>query len=116
MHAAALRAEIRLPDTHSLKEKRRKMRTVMTQLDRLGVSASEVDYQDTWQRATVGVAAVAPQHGQLEASPWIRNVEPISARTVVEGDRPVTAFAIRALFNRADSAYIRTVPLTQSVR
>jgi len=66
MHAAALRAEIRLPDTHSLKEKRRKMRTVMTQLDRLGVSASEVDFQDTWQRATVGVAVVAPQHGHLQ--------------------------------------------------
>ena len=66
MHAAALRAEIRLPDTHSLKEKRRKMRTVMTRLDRLGVSASEVDYQDTWQRATVGVAIVAPQHSHLQ--------------------------------------------------
>ena len=66
MHAAALRAEIRLPNTHSLKEKRRKMRTVMTRLDRLGVSASEVDYQDTWQRATVGVAIVAPQHSHLQ--------------------------------------------------
>ena len=66
MHAAALRAEIRLPDTHSLKEKRRKMRTVMTQLQRIGVSVSEVDYQDTWQRATVGVAIVAPQHSHLQ--------------------------------------------------
>jgi hypothetical protein len=35
---------------------------------------------------------------------------------VVEEDRPVTAFSIRALFSRADSAYIRTVPLSQSVR
>ena len=66
MHAAALRAEIRLPNTHSLKEKRRKMRTVMNQLQRHGVSASEVGFQDVWQRATVGIAAVAPQHGQLQ--------------------------------------------------
>ena len=42
------------------------MRTVMNQLDKLGVSAAEVDYQDTWQRATIGVAVVAPQHGQLQ--------------------------------------------------
>jgi uncharacterized protein YlxP (DUF503 family) len=66
MHAAALRAEIRLPDTHSLKEKRRKMRIIMKRLEDLGVSASEVDHQDTWQRATVGVAVVAPQHGHLQ--------------------------------------------------
>ncbi|MDH3731765.1 MAG: DUF503 domain-containing protein [Acidimicrobiia bacterium] len=65
MHAAALRAEIRLPNTHSLKEKRRKMRTVTNQLDKLGLSVSEVDFQDQWQRSTIGVAAVAPQHSQL---------------------------------------------------
>jgi uncharacterized protein YlxP (DUF503 family) len=65
MHAAALRAEIRLPDTHSLKEKRRKMRTVKNHLDKLGLSVAEVDFQDKWQRSTIGVAAVAPQHSQL---------------------------------------------------
>lgn len=66
MHAAALRAEIRLPATHSLKEKRRKMRTLMNRLEKLGVSAAEVDFQDTWQRTTVGVAVVAPQRGHLD--------------------------------------------------
>ena len=65
---------------------------------------------------TVDIQAYTRFLRQLEASPWIRNVEPVSARTVVEEDRPVTAFSIRALFNRADSAYIRTVPLSQSVR
>ncbi len=65
---------------------------------------------------TVDIQAYTRFLRQLEASPWIRNVEPVSARTVVESDRPVTAFSIRALFNRADSAYIRTVPLSQSVR
>jgi uncharacterized protein YlxP (DUF503 family) len=73
MHAAALRAEIRLPNTHSLKEKRRKMRMVMNRLQQLGVSASEVDYQDTWQRATVGIAVVAPQHSHLQRV--LRSVE-----------------------------------------
>jgi len=65
---------------------------------------------------TVDIQAYTRFLRQLEASPWLRDVQPVSARTVVEGDRPVTAFAIRAVFNRADSAYIRTVPLSQSVR
>jgi len=52
---------------------------------------------------------------QLEASPWIVDVTPVSAQTVVEKERAVTAFSIRASYNRADSAYIRTAPFSQSV-
>ena len=36
--------------------------------------------------------------------------------TVVENERAVTAFTITATFHKADSAYIRTVALSQSVR
>jgi hypothetical protein len=53
---------------------------------------------------------------QLEASPWITDVTPVSAQTVVEKERPVTAFTIRGTYRAADSAYIKTVPLSQSVR
>ena len=53
---------------------------------------------------------------QLEASPWLSDVTPLEAKTIVEKDRPVTQFLIQASFQRADSAYIRTVPLSQSVR
>jgi hypothetical protein len=35
---------------------------------------------------------------------------------VVEKERAVTAFSIRASYIRADSAYIRTAPFSQSVR
>ncbi len=65
---------------------------------------------------TVDVQAFTRFLRQLEASPWISDVQPISAQTVVQDDRPVTAFSIRAAFRKADSAYIRTVPLSQSVR
>jgi Tfp pilus assembly protein PilN len=65
---------------------------------------------------TIDIQAYTRFLRQLEASPWVTEVAPVSARTVVEDDRPVTAFSIRALFSRADSAYIRTVPLSQSVR
>ena len=53
---------------------------------------------------------------QLEASPWIENVQTMRSETVVENQRPVTSFQVQADFIQADSAYIRTVPLAQSVR
>ncbi len=65
---------------------------------------------------TVDIQAYTRFLRQLEASPWIMNVTPMQAQTVVEKERAVTAFTIRATFNRADSAYIRTVPMSQSVR
>jgi Tfp pilus assembly protein PilN len=65
---------------------------------------------------TVDIQAYTRFLRQLEASPWITDVTPVSAQTVVEKERPVTAFSIRATYREADSAYIRTVPLSQSVR
>jgi Tfp pilus assembly protein PilN len=65
---------------------------------------------------TIDIQAYTRFLRQLEASPWIVDVMPVSAQTVVEKERPVTAFTIRASYNRADSAYIRTAPFSQSVR
>ena len=65
---------------------------------------------------TIDIQAYTRFLRQLEASPWIHNVTPVSAQTVVEQERPVTAFSIRASFHPADSAYIRTAPFSQSVR
>ena len=65
---------------------------------------------------TIDIQAYTRFLRQLEASPWIDNVTPVSAQTIVEKERPVTAFSIRATFSRADSAYIRTAPFSQSVR
>ena len=65
---------------------------------------------------TVDIQAYTRFLRQLEASPWITDVTPVSAQTVVEKERPVTAFTIRATYRHADSAYVRTVPLSESVR
>src|SRR5688572_26050976 len=65
---------------------------------------------------TVDIQAYTRFLRNLEASPWITDVTPVSAQTVVEQERAVTAFQIRATYREADSAYIRTVPLSQSVR
>jgi Tfp pilus assembly protein PilN len=64
---------------------------------------------------TIDIQAYTRFLRQLEASPWIVDVTPVSAQTIVEKERPVTAFTIRASYNKADSAYIRTAPFSQSV-
>ncbi|HLA66813.1 MAG TPA: DUF503 domain-containing protein [Acidimicrobiia bacterium] len=66
MHAAALRLELRIPDARSLKAKRSVLRPVLRRLRERDLSVAEVDHQDDWQRATVGVAVVAPQRGRLD--------------------------------------------------
>ena len=65
---------------------------------------------------TIDIQAYTRFLRQLEASPWLTNVTPVSAMTIVEKERPVTAFSIRATYHPADSAYIRTAPFSQSVR
>jgi uncharacterized protein YlxP (DUF503 family) len=66
MRAAALRVELHLPNPQSLKEKRAVLRPMIEGLRRLGsYSVAEVDHHDSWQRAAVGVAIVAPDGRSL---------------------------------------------------
>ena len=66
MHAAALRLELRIPEVRSLKAKRAVLRPVLHRLRARDLSIAEVDHQDDWQRATVGIAIVAAQRGRLD--------------------------------------------------
>jgi len=65
---------------------------------------------------TVDIEAFTTFLRQLAASPWFSDVQAAKSQTIMENDRPVTAFSITARYKIADSAFIRTVPLVQSVR
>ncbi|HEV8508827.1 MAG TPA: PilN domain-containing protein [Gemmatimonadales bacterium] len=65
---------------------------------------------------TVDIQAYTTFLRQLAASPWFTDVTPASSETRIEADRPVTAFNVTVRYRIADSVYIRTVPLVQSVR
>jgi Tfp pilus assembly protein PilN len=65
---------------------------------------------------TVDIQAYTTFLRQLAASPWFTDVTPASTQTAIEADRPVTAFRVSLRYRVADSVYIRTVPLVQSVR
>jgi Tfp pilus assembly protein PilN len=65
---------------------------------------------------TVDIQAYTTFLRQLAASPWLADVSPATSSTVIEADRPVTAFNVAVRYRVADSVYIRTVPVTQAVR
>lgn len=59
MVLAVLQLAIRLPEAQSLKEKRWHLKSLVTRIrNKFNVSVSEVDFQDSWQRATLAVAHV----------------------------------------------------------
>src|SRR5574341_1027557 len=53
---------------------------------------------------------------QLADSPWLTNVVAGATKTAVENDKPVLTFTITVSFRQADSAFIRTAPVLESVR
>jgi len=85
---------------------------VTTEEDSAGVSSVRVSIDGR----TVDIQAYTTFLRQLAASPWFTEVTPASSQTVIEADRPVTAFNVTVRYRIADSVYIRTVPLVQAVR
>jgi uncharacterized protein YlxP (DUF503 family) len=66
VHAAAACFELHVPESRSLKTKRAAIRPIVDGLrHRFPVSVAEVDYQDQWQRAAIGVAVVGSSVTQV---------------------------------------------------
>ena len=67
MHIGALTVEIHIADSRSLKAKRSVVRHLLdTSRRRYGVAASEVEFQDLWQRAGLCFCAVANEASKVE--------------------------------------------------
>ncbi|HEY8346325.1 MAG TPA: DUF503 domain-containing protein [Symbiobacteriaceae bacterium] len=66
MFVAAIRLELSLPYATSLKEKRQALSSLLDRVrTRFGAAVAEVDDQDLWQRAVVGIALVSGEEGHL---------------------------------------------------
>ena len=64
MHIAAVRFDLHLPHVHSLKEKRAVIKPILEGVRRrYQATSAEVDHQDKWQRAALGVAVVSASAG-----------------------------------------------------
>jgi hypothetical protein len=85
-----LSVELHIPYAQSLKDKRMVLRRVKDRLQKFNVAVSEVEYQDVWQRAGLGIVAISTttEHVERElqtAANEIDRVEPgLITRTEIE--------------------------------
>ena len=67
MHLAAVELDLHIPNCHSLKEKRGVLKSILNGArNRFEVAAAETGYQDKWQRAALGFAAVSASQGHAD--------------------------------------------------
>ncbi|MCA1561050.1 MAG: DUF503 domain-containing protein [Acidobacteria bacterium] len=59
MVVGLLSVELHIPGARSLKDKRMVLRGVKDRLKKLNVAVAEVEHQDRWQRAELGVVTVS---------------------------------------------------------
>jgi len=60
MHVGVCQIELRIPENQSLKGKRQVIKSIIARLqNRYKVSVAEVDNQNLWQLATLGIACVS---------------------------------------------------------
>jgi hypothetical protein len=81
MRIAVLHVDLHIPYAHSLKEKRMVLRRVKDRLQKFNVAVAEVEHQDLWQRAGLGIVAVSTTDSHVErelaaAADEIERVEP----------------------------------------
>lgn len=90
MVIAVLSVELFIPYSQSLKDKRMVLRRIKDRLQKFNVAVAEVDHQDVWQRARLGVVAISTASDHVErqlaaAADEIERVEPgLITRTEIE--------------------------------
>jgi uncharacterized protein len=68
MPVGVLTLEIQLPYAHSLKDKRSVVQSLRNRLRaRFNVAVAELDHQDAWQRAILGVTSISNSQPLLES-------------------------------------------------
>lgn len=78
------RYELLIPASGSLKHKRQVLRAVIDSVrKRFNVAIAEVDHQDLWQRAAVGVSCVSSTMGHCRK--MLQEVEKAIGRVAVDG-------------------------------
>ena len=79
MVVGIVRFELHIPAARSLKDKRQVVRSIKERIrERVKAAVAEVEYQDLWQRAAIGIAVVAADGGRVRE---LLN----SARNIVDG-------------------------------
>ena len=94
------RFELFIPASGSLKDKRHVLRSVQQKVsNKFNVSIAEVEFQDLWQRAALGVSCVAESAGHCRKV--LQEVEKAIGRSAIDGaeivDRHIDVVALEDL-------------------
>lgn len=74
MFIGVMRVELRIPASNSLKAKRHVVKSLTAGMRaKFNVAVAEVDYQDTWQRSSIGVSCIS--ESAFHATKMLREVE-----------------------------------------
>jgi uncharacterized protein YlxP (DUF503 family) len=81
MVVALLTVELHVSGSRSLKDKRMVLRRVKDRLKKFNVAVAEVEHQDLWQRAALGIVTVSADQAHADrelaaAADEIERVEP----------------------------------------
>lgn len=84
MFVGIARFELFIPAARSLKDKRRVLRSINQNVrNRYVVAIAEVDHQDLWQRASLGVSCVSSTVSQCRKI--LQEVEKTVGRAAIDG-------------------------------
>jgi uncharacterized protein YlxP (DUF503 family) len=78
MIVGILQVRLHLPESHSLKDKRQVLRSLVTRIrQQFGVAIAEVEEQDQWQIAVLGISCVSNdgQHANSILDHVLRYIE-----------------------------------------
>ena len=67
MHILLIKLNLLIPNAHSLKEKRRQIKSLKDRLSsRFNASVAEVDKLDSWQQSVIGVCLISIDKSYLD--------------------------------------------------
>ncbi len=66
MVVGLLSVELHIPEARSLKDKRMVLRSVKDRVRKFNVSIAEIEHQDLWQRAALGVVAIGSSNDVVD--------------------------------------------------
>ena len=90
MRVALLHVELFIPYAQSLKDKRMVLRRVKDRLQKFNVAVAEVEHQDKWQRAGLGIVGISTtaEHVERELATVVDEIDRVEpglvTRTEIE--------------------------------
>ena len=67
MHVLLIKLSLQIPNAHSLKDKRRQIKSLKDRLSsRFNVSVAEIDALDNWQKSVMGVCMISNDKSYLD--------------------------------------------------